>query len=269
MKQPAWVILLGFNLCCYCNSCLNCGGFLFFPPSCLQGFSLPCHWLCQVRGWCFYLASAGWNLLPFQSAYHPNSQILEMLERSFNVSTYFSCLFGTQSCSHEAGRISDTASGPCKMTGLLWQGPCIARRVQLSPTSHAHYCFYLHARNTKAVWPSLPGANMHFWGQCFDRNNLCEECEQNLPLFLLCASQAAQVFLCALPAAATIASMDSFHPKYWMKYIRISALMQVKIHLNMKWDDLSICRKMKKFKNHEINHYFQATWKPFSFPIIC
>lgn len=57
----------------------------------------------------------------------------------------------------------------------------------------------------------------HFWGQCFDRNDLCEEGEQ--PLFLSCANQAAQLLPCALSAAATIASIDSFHPKYWMKWI--------------------------------------------------
>lgn len=34
IKHPAWVTLLGFHVCFCLNSCLNCGGFLFFPFAC-------------------------------------------------------------------------------------------------------------------------------------------------------------------------------------------------------------------------------------------
>lgn len=194
---------------------LELWGFSPFFSSCLQGLCCLATSSAKLEGGVStWLLQAGICSLSNLPVNHPNNQILEMLQGSFIVSTYLLCLSGAQSCTLEAGTIFDTAS-------LLWQGPCIARRVQLSPASHTHYCFYLHSRNNKAAWPSLLGAHTHFWGHCFDRNGLCEEGEQNLPLFLLCASQ---VLPYALPAAATIAGMDSFRPKYWMKYIRISAL---------------------------------------------
>lgn len=104
---------------------------------------------------------------------------------------------------------------------LLWQGPGIARRVQLSPTSHTHHSLYWCTRNSKAAWPSPLGAHTHFWGQCFDKNDWWEEGEQNLTsVSPLCQSGCTGASIVALPAATTIASMDSFYPKYHMKYIQ-------------------------------------------------
>lgn len=121
---------------------------------------------------------------------------------------------GVQSSALEADGSFDITSGAYRvyaMTGTLPQQEGATSPHLTHPPKFTSVSIYMLEITGLHDLPF--SMHTHFYYVCFDWDDSCEEGEQNLSLLFSYASLTGQVLPCALPAAVTIASLDSFLPQ--------------------------------------------------------